>query len=41
MTEYLHFLTDEFTVGSVTFQAWMPLAAMIFVIWIVAFKEKL
>ena len=35
------YLTEGFTVWGVTFQYWMPVAALIFVISMTALKEKL
>jgi len=41
MGAYLHLLTDDFTVSGVTFQYWMPLAVMVFVISMTALKKIL
>jgi hypothetical protein len=41
MNAYLHFLRDDFTVWGMTFQYWMPLAVMVFVISMTVWKERL
>jgi len=40
MDAYLHYLTGEFAVGPVTIQNWIVITGLVFVVSILALKQK-